>query len=127
MKKVAVIFSLVVLAFILFISKAQAQSTVGESYFIGKWSVLIKGLPDGDSKKMISFEKKDGKLIGCVTDPANPEQKMELTEIEVSDNALKANVYAQSMYVQVNLSRKDDNTITGTIMDRFDLEGTRDK
>ena len=55
--------------FLLLLSiNVHAQSGTGADYFTGKWSVLVKGTPNGDAKMFIVLDKKDSTLTGSVQD-----------------------------------------------------------
>jgi hypothetical protein len=81
---IVLIFS--VLAIVVTANRTYAQSGIGENYFIGKWEILAKDLPQGDLKLNILIENKDGKLAGSINDPSTPEGKFEFTSITSSDS-----------------------------------------
>jgi hypothetical protein len=104
----------------------QAQPSVtGEAYFIGKGNILAKGLPQGDTKMVIIIEKKEGKLIGNISDPASADGPLEFTSVTINGNALNAVFTAQGMDVPINLTKKDDKNISGDVMGMFDIDGSR--
>lgn len=129
MKKVKVFFAGV--SFLLFSiglnaqNKTVADSLLGEAYFTGKWNILAKGLPQGDTKMVLIIEKKEGKLTGNLSDPASTEGPLEFTSVTIDGNALNAVFTAQGMDVPLNLTKKDDKNITGDIMGMFEIEGSR--
>jgi hypothetical protein len=49
-------------------STVQAQSKAGAEYFNGKWSVLLKGTPNGDVKMIFVLESKNDSISGIVQD-----------------------------------------------------------
>ena len=106
-------------------SKAVADSLSGEAYFIGKWNILAKSLPQGDTKMVIIIEKKEGKLTGNISDPASSEGPMEFTSVTINGNVLSAVFTAQGMDIPLDITKKDDKNITGNIMGMFDIEGSR--
>jgi hypothetical protein len=129
MKKVTVILAGV---FFLLISsganaqaKAVADSLSGEAYFIGKWNILAKSLPQGDTRMVIIIEKKEGKLTGNISDPVGSEGPMEFTSVTINGNVLNAVFTAQGMDIPLDITKKDDKNITGNIMGMFDIEGSR--
>jgi hypothetical protein len=104
----------------------QAQSKTGADYFEGKWNVLVKGLPDGNTKMFFVLEKKDTTLTGVVQDSTgNQISKIDKAEI----SATSATVYfvAQGYDVNLLMNKKDDDHITGSLMGMFDAEGDRVK
>jgi hypothetical protein len=113
--------------FILLLSfNVNAQIKTGADYFEGKWSVLIKGLPNGDTKMIFVLEKKDTTMTGVVQDSTGKEiSKLDKVEL----NKTTATVYfnAQGYDVNVVMNKKDEDHITGNMMGMFDAEGDRVK
>ena len=113
--------------FILLLSfHAQAQSDTGAAYFEGKWNVLVKGTPGGDSKLYVVFEKKDSTLAGTVQDSTGKEiAKIDKTVV----SGTTATIYftAQGYDVNLVMNKKDDDHITGNMLGMFDAEGDRVK
>ena len=66
MKKLSQFF--IGLCFLLLSAHANAQTNTGADYFAGKWNVLVKGLPNGDTHMFFVLEKKDTTLTGVVQD-----------------------------------------------------------
>ena len=127
MKKVNVILTGVIFLLLSYGANAQqAQpASTGEAYFIGKWNILATGLPQGDTKMVLTIEKKEGKLIGNLNDPASTDGLREFTSITINENALTAIFSAQGMDIPVNVTKKDEKNITGDIMGMFNIEGSR--
>lgn len=122
MKKLSFAFSFVLLLF--FAHEVQAQKN--EAYFVGKWDILIKGLPEGDKEALLKFELKDGKLSGSITDKA--EQKdMPFTEVSVKDSLVTVKFDHSSGEVDMTLLKKDADQLTGQINGQFNLSGIRRK
>ncbi|MBK7098333.1 MAG: hypothetical protein IPH58_08215 [Sphingobacteriales bacterium] len=123
MKNLSLVFA--VFFFVLSLN-VNAQSKTGADYFAGKWNVLLIGLPNGDAKMVVILDKKDSTLTGSIQDSTGKEiskiQKIEL----IGD---KATVYFTSQGYDVNLEmdKKDDDHITGSLMGMFDAEGERVK
>lgn len=127
MKKASIILSTIILTFIVTTGSMNAQAkNTGENYFIGKWNVMIYGVPDGDTKMVINIEKKDNKLTGNMADPAKTDPPLELANIEVADSTFKATFNAQGMDISLMLKIKDDKNITGNMMDTFDIKETKE-
>ncbi len=57
MKRITLVVT--VFAILFLSSQVQAQSKTGTDYFEGKWKVLLKALPDGDTRMFFVLEKKD--------------------------------------------------------------------
>jgi hypothetical protein len=105
---------------------AVNAQTTGADYFAGKWNVLVKGTPNGDARMFIVLDKKDTTLAGSVQDSTGKE----MSKIEKVDLAAdKATVYfnAQGYDVNLEMDKKDDDHVTGSVMGMFDAEGERVK
>jgi hypothetical protein len=127
MKRLSIIFAMSIMAIVLNTGSINAQTTkTGEKYFIGKWNVMVYGVPDGDTKMIISIEKKDDKLTGTMADPSKTDPPLELANIEVADSTFKATFNAQGMDIALMLKIKDDKNITGNMMDMFEIKGTKE-
>jgi hypothetical protein len=113
------------LLFLLFTLTVKAQ-TSGADYFAGKWSVLVKSLPQGDTKMFFVLEKKDTTMTGVVQDSTG-NQISKIDKVEL--NGTTATVYfsAQGYDVNVVMNKKDEDHITGSLMGMFDAEGERVK
>ena len=105
---------------------ASAQSQTGADYFTGKWSVLLKGLPTGDSKMIFVLEKKDATITGVVKDTTGAEIS-KITSVELKDSEITLFFNAQGYDVNLLLAKKDDDHATGSLMGMFDAEGERIK
>jgi hypothetical protein len=57
-------------------------------YFNGKWNLLIKGLPNGDTKMSVTLSKMDTTMAGAILDSTGTEiskiSKAELTDSSVT-------------------------------------------
>jgi hypothetical protein len=127
MKKVSIFISAITLALYLATGTVSAQTTnTGEKYFIGKWNVMVYGVPDGDTKMVVNIEKKEDKLTGTLADPSKTDPPIELSDIVVDDSTLKASFSAQGMDISLLLKIKDDKNITGNMLDMFDIKGTKE-
>ena len=69
MKKLSLIFAVVLSLFISLNVKAQTKT----DYYPGKWDVIVIGTPNGDAKMTFVLERKDGKLAGAVQDSTGKE------------------------------------------------------
>jgi hypothetical protein len=126
MKKVNVFLTGVFFILISFGTNAQTQPSVtGETFFIGKWYILAKGTPQGDTKMVLTVEKKDGKLTGNLNDTTSTDGLREFTSITIKETTLSAVFSAQGMDIPLDITKKDEKSITGNIMGMFDIEGSR--
>jgi hypothetical protein len=115
-----------VLACLLLSLNVNAQSKTGADYFSGKWSVLLKGLPDGDKKLVFVLEGNDSSMAGRVQDTTGMEIAT-ITNAELKDEQVTLYFNAQGYDVNLLLAKKDDDHATGSLMGMFDAEGERIK
>jgi len=114
------------LFFFLLSFKIQAQTKTGADYFEGKWSVLLKALPDGDTKMFFVLERKDTTMAGVVQDSTGKEIA-KIDKVELKDTTVTIYFTAQGYDVNLVMNRKDDDHTTGSLMGMFDAEGERKK
>lgn len=124
MKKLSSVFFAILFIAISF--TATAQSKAGAEYFNGKWSVLIKGLPQGDTKMIFLLENRNDSIAGVVEDTTGGEIA-KITSVELKDNEVTLYFTAQGYDVNLVLTRKDDDHATGSLMSMFDAEADRVK
>jgi len=105
---------------------ANAQTQMGKDYFIGKWNVLVKGLPNGDTKMIVDLQKGDTTLTGAIQDSTGNEIA-KFSKVEVSDTSATVYFTAQGYDVYLRLDKKGDDYVAGSMMDMFDAEGDRVK
>ena len=111
---------------LIFTAKVNAQSKTGIEYFAGSWNVLLKGLPQGDTRIFVNLDKKDSTLTGVIKDTAGRELS-KISSLELKDTVLTVNFSAQGYDVYLVMTRKDEDHITGRMMDMFDADGDRVK
>lgn len=123
MKKLSLLFA--GLFFLLLSVNVMAQTT-GANYFAGKWSVVIKGTPNGDAKMFVVLTKSDTVLTGVILDTTGA-QTAKIDKIEIAGD--KATIYfnAQGYDVNLEMNKKDDDHFTGSMMGMFDSDGERVK
>jgi hypothetical protein len=128
MKKLSLLFTFCLIAMIGIVSQLQAQSAP-EDYFVGTWKVKAFGLPQGDTELIIQFTKKDGKLTGGILDGATNQINTSFYKVDVAGNKLTAHFIEkeQGMDVYLTLQKKDATNVTGSIMDMFNMEGSKSK
>jgi len=124
MKKLSLFFAGVL---VLLVSlSVNAQSKTGADYFAGKWSVLLKGLPNGDSKMIFELEKKENTITGVVRDTTGTEIS-KITSVELKETEITVYFNAQGYDVNLLLTKKDEDHVTGSLMGMFEAEGERRK
>lgn len=110
----------------LFALATQAQSATGIEYFKGKWNIVAQG-PNGDIKMVIGFGQKDGKAIGSISG-TDGKELYKVVSTEIKGNTATVNfIGSQGSEVPFELTKKDDNHLTGSIMSMFDTTGERIK
>jgi len=123
MKKLQLILASLFLV-LLFSSSASAQK---KSFFIGKWNVTVVGTPKGDAKILVEFVAKDSTtLTGSITDPAT-QKVTKIDRIELKDKSITAYFNAEGTDIYLFLEKKDEDKVTGSLMDMFDASGSRVK
>ena len=100
-----------------------ANAQVSTDYFVGKWNVTVTGLPQGDAKMEVIFERKDGKLTGYMLNEGKP--KDVFAKVEEKEKNVTGFYTAQGYDCYIFLEKKDDNNVTGSLMDMFDCTGVR--
>jgi hypothetical protein len=105
---------------------AGAQSKAGADYFNGKWSVLLKGTPGGDAKMHFVLEKRNDSIVGIVQDSVGVEIA-KITKVELKDTEINLFFTTQGYDVNLLLTKKDEDHVTGSLMSMFDAEGERKK
>ncbi|MEB2785555.1 hypothetical protein [Algoriphagus persicinus] len=112
--------------FMLSLSFALAASFSSPQYFEGKWSVLIKGTPNGDATIPIRFETKDGKTTGYFVEEGATEEK-KMSSATISGDVINTAFNISGYDVTLSLTKVDDDKAKGDLMGMFDAEGTRVK
>jgi hypothetical protein len=115
-------------AFIIFFlsTGAMAQAQTGADYFAGKWNMLVKGLPSGDTKMLVILDKKDTTMTGVIQDSVGTEIS-KFSKVELKANEVTVYFTAQGYDVYLLMTKKDDDHVTGSMMGMFDAEGVRAK
>ena len=124
MKKFKIIFT--GLFFLLLSLGIHAQSKTGADYFEGKWNILAKGTPGGDSKMIFVLENRNDSIVGVVQDSTGTEIA-KISSAELKDTAITVYFTAQGYDVNILMTKKDDDHTTGSLMSMFDAEGERIK
>ena len=124
MKKLIVFISTAVM--FLLSTGVMAQTQSGADYFAGKWDMLVKGLPNGDTKMFVVLDKKDTAMAGTIQDSTGTEIS-KFSKVELKDTLVTVYFTAQGYDVYMTMNKKDADHVTGSMMDMFDAEGTRAK
>ena len=118
--------AVLVILFVLSITNAVKAQTSNTEYFSGKWSVILKGTPNGDAKMIFVLEKKVDSLTGVVLDTTG-NQISKIDKAELKDTTVTLYFNAQGYDVRLVLNRKDEDHVTGSLLNMFDAEGERIK
>ncbi|HTD42021.1 MAG TPA: hypothetical protein VK671_15440 [Mucilaginibacter sp.] len=124
MKKVTLI-NLMAVILIVIATKVNAQTQT--NYFIGKWDVLVKGLPNGDTHMKFNIADSAGHMKGVLLDTTAAHKDIPLTKIEQDGDKITLYFTAQSYDVNLLLAKKDDDHATGSLMGMFDANAVRFK
>ena len=106
--------------------KMNAQGKLGADYFIGTWNVLVKATPNGDAKLTAILEKGDTSVIGSVLDSTGTELS-KLSKVTLKDSTVTVYFTAQGYDVYLVMNKKDEDHVSGMLMDMFDSPGERVK
>ena len=126
MKNQKVFFTALLLTF-LSIFTSRAQDAPKTDYFVGKWTVVAEGTPNGDTKFLVALERKDGKLGGSILDPASGKETSKIDKVEEKEKSVTVYFVGGGYDVYLMLEKKDDDHVTGSLMDMFDAKGERVK
>jgi hypothetical protein len=102
--------------------KASAQT----NYYVGKWDVLLKNLPQGDAHIKFAIADSAGHLKGIMVDTV-AHKDVPLTKIDQAGDDITLYFTAQGYDVSLSLKKKDDDHATGSLMGMFDAVADRIK
>ena len=114
------------LFFLIMSTNMFAQTKQGADYFKGKWNVLVKGTPNGDTRMIVLLENKNDSLTGVIQDTTSTEIS-KISKIELTDTSATVYFIAQGYDVDLVMNKKDIDHITGSLMSMFEAEGERIK
>ena len=97
-------------------------------FFAAKWEMSIIGTPGGDKKMIANITRKDGKLVGNLGDPAEPDkEKIAITSIEEEANKITLAFSTSGYDVTVDLEKVDADNLKGQLMGMFETKAVRIK
>lgn len=94
-------------------------------YFAGKWNVIVTGTPGGDGKMVVTLVRVDGKLTGTLLNSGQTEPT-KFAKVEEKGNTVTLYFTSSGYDVYLQLEKKDDNNVKGSMMNMFDATGTRE-
>ena len=118
MKKTILLFSIIMLAFTGIHAQATdstAQSTIGQTNFLGKWDITMLGLPQGDVKCQLLLNEKDGKLAGTLKFGDPQPGEVVIVNPAIKDTVLTFNATLQNYDIDYNLSQNKEGQLNGTM------------
>lgn len=124
MKKLTAILSVVISMLISFNSHAQTENK--PDYFVGRWDVTVAGTPSGDAVLKVDLKRSEGKLAGTVLTTSSKEA-VTISKIEEKEGAVTLYFTASGYDVSLLMEKKDDDHVTGNLMNMFDAKGVRVK
>jgi hypothetical protein len=104
-----------------------SQTTVSSEFYVGKWEITIMGTPNGDSKMTATITRKDGKLVGDMTNPEDPNTKIAIDKIEEADGKMDIYFSAGGYDLNIPFEKVDDDNLKGQLMNMFDTKAKRVK
>lgn len=117
--------SLVSLLFVLLlVNFATAQSKTGGDYFVGRWKVSIPGTPIGDLKRIYVIDKMNNGFSGIVQDSTGKEIT-KCSKVEAKENEITLFYSVSGIDAYIKLTRKDEDHVSGLVMDNYPAEGER--
>jgi hypothetical protein len=97
-------------------------------FYVSKWEITILGTPNGDAKMITTISRKDGKLVGEMTNPAEPTTPANpLTSIEEANGQMTIFFSAGGYDLSIPFEKLDDDNLKGKLMDMFDCTAKRIK
>jgi hypothetical protein len=125
MKKVLLLMLVLMTAVSAFAQSDDKSGKTGEEFFLGKWELLVEGLPTGDAKMLLVVEKtEEGKYKGTIggTDGSATSP---LTKVVIEPTTMTVNFSGQGFDVPLYLDKEKDGTVSGSMNDMFDVTGKR--
>ncbi len=108
--------------------KGFSQTATTTDFFVGKWEITIFGTPNGDSKMTTNLVRKDGKLTGELTNPADTSTPaIPITAVEEKEGKIEIAFTASGYDVTLELNKVDDENLKGSMMSMFDAKAKRIK
>lgn len=119
MKKILLLGGL----FLMLLIVSNPAMANNKDFFVGKWNVVIKGTPLGDSKLTVVLSRKSGKLQGYIINKDG--EKSDIEKIEVKGQIVIIYFTFNHFDVDFTMQKKDENHFIGKLKERYDSEGVR--
>ena len=114
------------LFFLIMSTNMFAQPKQGADYFKGKWSILIKGTPSGDTRIFFLLENSKDSITGVVQDSTGTDIS-KISKVELTDTSATVYFTAWGYDLSIIMNKKDNDHVTGNLMNTLDIEGERVK
>lgn len=116
------------LLLVLLATAGNAQTTVKNDYFAGKWNVKIEGTPNGDVTLQFDLTRKDSGVNGTISDMATQTEVSKIEKIEEPDEkTIVIYFHAQGYDLNLRLEKKEEDKVEGSLMGMFEAKGERVK
>ncbi len=122
MKKVSVVFFLLFLG-LAFLGFSQ---TAPKDFFTGPWEITVFDTPNGTAKMTTTLTRVNGKLTGELSNAATPTApKIRIEEVVEKPGSISILFFAEGTDVNIDLTKKDDNNLEGSLMGMFTSKAKR--
>lgn len=116
MKKVSVFFVLLFLG----LTFQGFSQTAPKDFFTGPWEITVFDTPNGTAKMTTNLTRVDGKLTGELSNAATPTApKIKIQEVVEKPEGISIIFFGEGMEVYVDLNKKDDNNLEGSLLGMF--------
>ena len=110
--------------FFCFLTNINLSAQAEQNFFMGKWDMFVKGLPQGDTHMHVVFKMAkdaDGKesMVGHIEKTAETEEIV-FTKIEPEAEKITFYFTAQGYDINVELVKKDDTIAEGKLFNMFE-------
>lgn len=105
---------------------ASAQATGPTDYFVGKWNMVVEGTPQGNGKMTITLERENGKLNGTIITREGT-ATTKFSKVEEKEKSVTVFYTTNGYDVYLLMEKKDEDNVTGNMMDMYDARGVRVK
>ena len=115
------------IAMVLLVSVASfAQEKKGnEEFFLGKWQLMVEGLPTGDSEMLLVLTRDSENQLEGTIGGLDGSGTINLSKITVEEKSLTVYFISESYNVPLYLDKEDDGTVSGNMFDMFDVTGKK--
>ena len=120
MKNVKVLLTVMLLLSSVTLFAATNQT---EAFFVGKWEIKVITDSGEEFKSAMNITRVDGKLSGTISMPDG--NVITTRKIDEKQDAITVYIDGNGQDITLNISKVDDNSFKGDIMERIDFPGKR--